>query len=83
MEKCDCTDVDTCCGSFRLEMLKKKGGGGGQIQQNRCPYRVNTAVRKSRQMVLHCHFFPPNNINRFGTDDYRLDLRAVLPPCPK
>lgn len=28
MEKCDCTDVDTCCGSFRLEMQKKGGGAG-------------------------------------------------------
>lgn len=44
---------------FQIRNAKKKRGGRGlQIQQNRCPYRVNTAVRKSRQMVLHCHFFP-------------------------
>lgn len=46
---------------------------------------MNTAVRKSRQMVLHCHFlhYIILIINSFGTDDYRLDPLTVLPLCPK
>lgn len=37
-------------GCDRNAKKKKKS----RSNKNRCPYRVNTAVRKSRQMVIYC-----------------------------